>query len=106
MPIPKPIPVLIEVSRFLTTETMASRCSDLIRPCSTSKSISSSMASQRSVALSSVTTCSLVRKSASSIMYAQPGIPVRFSYLFYPLQTSANFIAKLTTNAQTAATQK
>lgn len=39
-------------------------------------------------------------------MYAQPGIPVRFSYLFYPLQTSANFIAKLATNAQTAATQK
>ena len=39
-------------------------------------------------------------------MYAQPGIPVRFSYLFYPLQTSANFIAKLKTKAQTAANLK
>ena len=39
-------------------------------------------------------------------MFAQPGIPVRFSYLFYPLQTSANFIAKLKTNAQTDANQR
>ena len=48
MPMPKPMPVLMEVSRFLTTAAMASRLAALILPVTTRLLISSSMACQRS----------------------------------------------------------
>ena len=47
MPMPNPMPVLMEDSRFFTTAMIASLCSGLILPHSTRLVISSSMASQR-----------------------------------------------------------
>src|SRR5437763_13683324 len=64
---PKPIPVLMDDSRFLTTAAMASRCSGLILPVVTRLLINSSMASQRLDACNSVMICSRVRMSPRSI---------------------------------------
>src|SRR5437016_13465079 len=64
---PKPMPVLIEDSRFLTTAEIASRFSGLILPVVTRFLISSSMASQRLPALISGMICSGPRMSPKSI---------------------------------------
>src|SRR5260370_32533870 len=64
---PKPMPVLMDDSRFFTTADMASWWSGLILPVATRLLINSSMASQRLVACKSVMICSLVRMSARSI---------------------------------------
>src|SRR6266704_3533018 len=64
---PKPMPVLIEDSRFLTTAEIASRFSGLILPVVTRFLISSSIASQRLPALISGMICSGPRMSPKSI---------------------------------------
>src|ERR1035437_6520589 len=67
MPMPKPMPVDIEVSRFLTAAVTASRSPGWILPVTTRLPMSSSIASQRFVAFSSGTICSRPKMSAKSI---------------------------------------
>src|ERR1035437_9645658 len=67
MPMPKPMPVDIEVSRFLTAAVTASRSPVWILPVTTRLPMSSSIASQRFVAFSSGTICSRPKMSAKSI---------------------------------------
>src|SRR5258708_27695983 len=64
---PKPMPVLMEDSRFFTTAEMASRLSGLIFPVVTRFSISSSMASHRLVARISGRIFYLLKMSPKSI---------------------------------------
>src|SRR5664280_1444986 len=67
IPMPNPIPVLMDDSRFLTTAEMASWSWGLILPVATRLLMSSSMACQRSAACNSVMICSFVRMSPKSI---------------------------------------
>ena len=59
----RPMPVLMEDSRFRTAAMMPSRYSDFTLPVSTRLAINSSIASQRLVARRSVMICSRVRIS-------------------------------------------
>src|SRR4051794_24652351 len=67
MPMPKPIPVLIEDSLFFTTAVIASRCSGFILPDATKLPINSSMASHRLAACKSAFICSGLNMSPRSI---------------------------------------
>ena len=67
--IPNPIPVLIVSSRCLSEARMLSRSSALIRPRLTSRSISSTMAGQRSVAFISGMICSADNRLANDMQF-------------------------------------
>src|SRR5438093_4840790 len=67
MAIPNPMPVLIVSSRCLSEARMLSRSAGLIFPRLTSRSISSTMAGQRSVAFISGMICSAESKLASAM---------------------------------------
>src|SRR5919106_1947131 len=67
MAIPNPMPVLMVSSRCLSDSRMLSRSADLILPRLTRRSISSTMAGQRSVAFISGMICSAESKLASDM---------------------------------------
>src|SRR3954469_22862665 len=73
MAMPKPIPVLIVSSRCLSDARMLSRSSGLILPWATRRSISSTMALQRSVAFISGMICSAVSRLAKDMQDSQWG---------------------------------
>src|SRR3954469_16328589 len=69
MAMPNPIPVLIVSSRCLSDARMLSRSSGLILPRATSRSMSSTMALQRSVAFISGMICSAESRLAKDMQY-------------------------------------
>src|SRR6266480_1286445 len=102
MAIPNPMPVLIVSSRCFSEARMGSRSSFLILPRLTSKSISSTMAAQRSVAFISGMICSTESKLANDMRI--PGTGGEASGSVYvdkrdlprcPYVASSHFLANL-----------
>src|SRR5437660_4326142 len=81
MAIPKPMPVLIVSSRCLNAARIESRSADLTLPRLTSRSISSTIADQRSVAFISGTICSaesrLARDMRMLLRCGRPSLTAR-----------------------------
>src|ERR1043166_84019 len=79
--IPKPIPVLIVSSRCFSAARIGSRSGDLILPSPTSKSMSLTMAAQRSVAFISGMICSAESKLANDMRISPREIMLQVLFL-------------------------